>query len=398
MTRGKRRRKTYKMLRRMKWSEFCLRDEFFLNRALRMSLSSFTKLVMVLDESLKVDSKMGSIRGGEIEPSLAVFATLRWLAGGSYLDISALCGMSKTTFFEKKDRVLMAIVASKNPLLDNIHFPQSHEECSKAAAGFQSKSFSGAMKNVVSVLDGYLLRIQVPCVKDVGNVRSFFNGHYQCYGVNLQAACDSECRFTFIGAAGPGVMPDRDAVNQVALGKLIEKVPEGYCSIGDPAYFPTNRLVAIFGGDEAKVRSNDNFNYYASQLRIRIEMAFGTMQNKWRILQSPLRYPIKKMKYLVLTLARLHNFCLNERIRNDERKALGQELQEGVGVHYPSQPQDRDGTPLDDDCAEEHGYSTRTKLPKGNSATRLAMVRHIRHLGLCRPLRSTLAGRADRES
>lgn len=85
-----------------------------------------------------------------------------------------LCGILKTTFFE-----LLAIVASSNPLLGNIHFPQSQEECSKAAIGFQSKSFSGAVKNVVSVLDDYLLRIQVPCVKDVGNVRSFFNGHYQ---------------------------------------------------------------------------------------------------------------------------------------------------------------------------------------------------------------------------
>ena len=34
------------------------------------------------------------------------------------------------------------------------------------------------------------------------------SGHYQAYGVNVQAACDHHCQFTFIGVAGPGVMGD----------------------------------------------------------------------------------------------------------------------------------------------------------------------------------------------
>ena len=47
--------------------------------------------------------------------------------------------------------------------------------------------------------------------------------------------------------------------------------------IGDCAYKPTEHLVPIFGGDLALRKENDNFNFYASQLRIRIEMAFGLM-------------------------------------------------------------------------------------------------------------------------
>ncbi|KAE9161337.1 hypothetical protein PF002_g32397, partial [Phytophthora fragariae] len=32
----------------------------------------------------------------------------------------------------------------------------------------------------------------------------------------------------------------------------------------------------------------DNYNFHVSQLRIRIEMAFGLLVNKWRIFKQPL--------------------------------------------------------------------------------------------------------------
>jgi hypothetical protein len=42
-------------------------------------------------------------------------------------------------------------------------------------------------------------------------------------------------------------------------------------------------MVPIFGGIQAKTTVNNDFNYYASQCRICIEMAFGLMVQKWRI-------------------------------------------------------------------------------------------------------------------
>ena len=46
----------------------------------------------------------------------------------------------------------------------------------------------------------------LPSKKEVHNVWLYFSGHYQTYGVNIQAACDHNCRFLFIGDAGPGIM------------------------------------------------------------------------------------------------------------------------------------------------------------------------------------------------
>jgi DDE superfamily endonuclease len=102
----------------------------------------------------------------------------------------------------------------------------------------------------------------------VGNVRSYFSGHYQAYGCNVQAACDSHLRFSFTGLAGPGVMPDRDALKECALHELIESLPLGYVAIGDAAYMAIENLASIYYGDAGKIPKYDNYNYFASQCRI----------------------------------------------------------------------------------------------------------------------------------
>ncbi len=122
-------------------------------------------------------------------------------------------------------------------------------------------------------------------------------------------------------------MGDREAVNQNLLGKLVEQLPDLYCGIGDCAYTPTEHLVPIFRGEHAMVAKNDNFNFFASQLRIRIEMAFGLMVKKWGILARPLTIKLKNVKRLVIAIAKLHNFCINERIgrnRTTESQQQGQ--------------------------------------------------------------------------
>ena len=86
--------------------------------------------------------------------------------------------------------------------------------------------------------------------------------------------------------------------------------------IGDCAYQPTEKLVPIFGGDLALKPDNDNFNFFASQLRIRIEMSFGLMTRKWGILQRPLLNDLRSIKKLICCVARLHNFCIDERMNS----------------------------------------------------------------------------------
>jgi DDE superfamily endonuclease len=280
---------------RLCWHRFVNEKQGLRNfhRHLRMSINSFNKLLSFILAGLDDEEQRASGRGGPIIPELRLYCTLRYLAGGSYLDIHYFCGISETSFYSSVWRVIELLNAS--PML-NIHFPQTVQECEFAAEGFRSVSSGDAIVNCVSVVDGLLVHISTPSKKEAKNVRSFFSGHYQSYGMNIQAACDHQCRFTFLGVAGPGVMSDREAIGQVPLHRMIEELPERYCVIGDCAYRPTEHLVPIFGGASALDRNNDNWNFYASQCRIRIEMAFGMMKQKWGILTKPLRIRLRNVK------------------------------------------------------------------------------------------------------
>ena len=280
-------------------------------RHLRMTHESFVILLDKIRPHLPVpDEQMGALRGGIILPELRLYATIRYLAGGSYSDICFFCGISVAAFYSSVWTTINAI----NKAIE-IKFPSLPEDCANLASGFESVSHDGVIKNCVGAVDGYLLAIHTPRKKHAKNVRSYFSGHYQRYGINIQACCDSHCRFTFLGIGGPGVTKDRQAVKESGLFALIDNLPPGYVCIADSAYQPTESLVSIFGGDLALVQNNDNFNYFASQLRIRIEMAFGLMTKKWGILQRPLSNLLPSMKHLICCIARLHNFCIGERLK-----------------------------------------------------------------------------------
>ncbi len=57
-----------------------------------------------------------------------------------------------------------------------------------------------------------------------------------------------------------------------------------------------------------------------SQLRIRIKCTFGMLTHRWAILRSaiPMNVTIQKTVAPVLSLAKLHNFCINADDRNSD--------------------------------------------------------------------------------
>jgi hypothetical protein len=64
--------------------------------------------------------------------------------------------------------------------------------------------------------------------------------------------------------------------------------------------------------------TKDAYNFYHSQLRINIECAFGQFVHRWGILRAaiPMGISIGKTTALVVALAKLHNFCMDNRDNN----------------------------------------------------------------------------------
>lgn len=335
---------------RLLWSIYVKRyqnNDKFIRRHLRMSLTSFYKLLSYIKKGLVVNEYQADKRGGAITPEICLFSTIRWLAGGSYLDIFAITGVSVASFY----RIVYKTLELLNTCEElSITFPTSKEACESIAAGFTNISYKEAIDNCVGCLDGYLLRIYTPTKKEAGNVRSYFSGHYQCHGVNIQAICDAHCRFLFFAVASPGSVNDRDAVKETNLLDLLSNVPEGYVVLGDAAYEASEKVVPMYYGVNKLKADCDNFNFYASQLRIRIEMSFGLMQMKWGILWSPLRVKLKHIKYVMCGIARLHNYLINERLLNDD---FNDDHHVGSGDdrnYLPSQRENENGIPIGMDC------------------------------------------------
>ena len=66
----------------------------------------------------------------------------------------------------------------------------------------------------------------------------------------------------------------------------IRKLAPGRFLVGDAAYKLTEHLLTPFTGSQRLDQGKDAFNFYLSQVRIRIEMAFGQLTNKFRILKK----------------------------------------------------------------------------------------------------------------
>jgi hypothetical protein len=85
----------------------------------------------------------------------------------------------------------------------------------------------------------------------------------------------------------------------------------GLCLFGDNAYLNTFYMATpyatVSGG------SKDAYNFYHSQLQIRIECTFGIFTHRWSILRSaiPMNVSVRKTVALVRCLAKLHNYCID---------------------------------------------------------------------------------------
>ena len=97
---------------RMAWGTYsakhCSRGTFQIR--LRMSLDSFNVLLGHIQQDLLVNETQAKHRGGTILPELCLYCTIRWLAGGSYLDITDICGISKSSFYRVVWKTITAIV------------------------------------------------------------------------------------------------------------------------------------------------------------------------------------------------------------------------------------------------------------------------------------------------
>jgi hypothetical protein len=132
-------------------------------------------------------------------------------------------------------------------------------------------------------------------------------GHYQRYGLNVQACCDHQSRFIALGVNSPGGRNDAVAHLEWDLKNRIDGLPECVyvagnliSHVGDNAYINGPHLITPFAKPDMTV-DRKHFCFYISQLRIRIEMAFALLVTKWRIFKKPMEVKLRKVLYLLIS-------------------------------------------------------------------------------------------------
>ncbi len=120
-----------------------------------------------------------------------------------------------------------------------------------------------------------------------------------------------KCTKTGYNSGYIGIMPLFLALSVILYPWSWYSFFQGKYQVGDAAYSVSEKMLVPFTGSQRNNANNDAYNFCLSQLRIRIEMAFGLMSNKWRILRTPLQTSLKTSARILECCSKLHNFCIN---------------------------------------------------------------------------------------
>jgi hypothetical protein len=151
--------------------------------------------------------------------------------------------------------------------------------------------------------------------------------------------------------------------------------PAGLFIAANAAYIVTEHILIPFTGSQRQDRVKDTFNFFLSQLRIRIENAFGFLTTKWRVLRKPLEGSLKVNTDILQICALLYNFVID----NKDDDFIADTSLDGPNIRVMSE------SPL------SWGYLPTVEpleAHPGTSQMRAAILRHIHRYGYCRPQRN----------
>ena len=300
---------------RTSWAQHAtqLLHENMFEKEYRMPIEDWDVLLTMLRPYLKRDRrKSRSLH--PITEEIICAVGMRFLYGGKKNDIRHIFKLSASECHKCVHCFQKAVLVCPNL---RILMPSSKEEWETVRRGFLKKSSMGLLPGTVGAIDGFFQQTKAP---SVANCRSYYSGHYESFGINCQAACDADLKFLFFGVVAAGSTNDSVAYSMAGnLKGTIDNLQLGLYFVGDAAYPVSERLLTPFTGSQRNDENRDAFNYYLSQLRIRIEMAFGLLVGKFRILKGKLEADdMRTNSKTLMSCARLHNFIIErKKLRNE---------------------------------------------------------------------------------
>jgi hypothetical protein len=255
--------------------------------------------------------------GGFISGEVKLALTLRILAGGSYLDLALLYEMSSSSAYRIfHDVVQNWILDDRLVKINGTDYLNDEDRLQKVALEF-SRSSGGIFNGCIGAIDGWIVKIRKPSIKDnVSDTSSFFS-RKGFFGLNVVAIVDKKKRVLYRVIASRGAEHDSTAFKSSKLyGLLMNKwqwlKEKGFYFIGDSAYSLKSFILTPFDGVRHGT-AEDNYNFFQSSQRICVECAFGEIDLRWGILWRPLQFSMKHNTQVIDACMRLHNFIVDFR-------------------------------------------------------------------------------------
>jgi hypothetical protein len=192
-------------------------------------------------------SKIASKGKHPIIAEILLHCTLRYLLGGSYHDIHTSVGFSSSSFYTFIYQGINTI--NSYPQM-SIKILMTVSELQNAASQFDVQSSHGIFNGGIGLLDSWLCRIRVPSPTEARRLKDYFSGHFQCYGLNVQATCDTSCYFTSLLVLGPRGTSEHKAFFASNTYDLVQHLLDSFYVVADNAYCLSYFLLISYSGKD----------------------------------------------------------------------------------------------------------------------------------------------------
>jgi hypothetical protein len=205
------------------------------------------KISPFLDE--KNDQKAINSSGSPVTNKTRLAVTLRWLAGGSYVDLCFAWGVGVSTFYGERGIIWPTIEAID--LAFEMGLPlHDVEKLEELSMGFSEHS-GGILDGCVLAMDGFAVLTRQPYDNEV-LYKKDYRYRKGGFGIVVLAGCDVKCRFIVASCNHSGSTNDIIAWQHMDLYEAVEidgMLPSKYFFIGDEAFTNTNQFLSPWPGE-----------------------------------------------------------------------------------------------------------------------------------------------------
>jgi hypothetical protein len=265
-----------------------------------------------------------SFFGGQLCGEYKLAICIRILAGASYLDVFLAFAVGITIIYASFHEVVGWLNETFDfPLLSWIK-DENIDELKKVSEGF-ARFTNGGLWGIIGAIDGIAIRIRCPSSSRDGvkDPRCFFC-RKQFFALNVQAIVDSYKRFIWVSTGHNGSAHDSTAFACTELYELLKSkaawlLQNGLFIVADSAYNLASWLINPYPNVTIVQDAKDNFNFWLSNSRIRVECAFGELIMRWGIFWRTILFDLDRVGPIIMAAMHLHNFLINERLAEAEK-------------------------------------------------------------------------------